>query len=74
MAVTTQTSIEPEMQSNGNVDPSGIDDNRAPLENYGEKSIEYPSGWKLVFIFVALCLTVFLVALVYYLRASHDQP
>ncbi|KAK4089937.1 hypothetical protein PCL_05665 [Purpureocillium lilacinum] len=47
MAVTTQTSIEPEMQSNGNVDPSGIDDNRAPLENYGEKSIEYPSGWKL---------------------------
>ncbi|KAL3952424.1 hypothetical protein ACCO45_012367 [Purpureocillium lilacinum] len=42
MAVTTQTSIEPEMQSNGNVDPSGIDDNRAPLENYGEKSIEYP--------------------------------
>lgn len=39
-------------------------------EQLESDSPEYPSGMKLTFIFVALCLTVFLVALVRILRTS----
>jgi hypothetical protein len=36
----------------------------SPREGLESENPVYPSGMKLVFIFVALCLTVFLVALV----------
>jgi hypothetical protein len=39
-----------------------------------EDELEYLTGWKLFLTFLALCLTVFLVALVSYHRCAQSAP